>query len=104
MIGVPADRPPRLLEDLGVLQCCFNLQSINVDPPNPFDHVKILGVMVGLMPVTTASNGTQRIEADRIDHQRIALPVTDGVSHPADTRLMRPTVEGNGTKQMHCTR
>src|SRR5262245_53134973 len=101
MICIPAYRSPRALENLRIFQSGFDLQSVDVDSPDPFHHVKILGMTKRLMTVSATANSALGVEASCVDYQRVAVPATNRISHPADTGLMRAYVQRNSAKQMH---
>src|SRR5262245_65614526 len=99
MIGIPIDKPPRSLKDFWILQRCFNFESIDIDSPDPLDHVKILRMPERLVAISSASNSALIIEADSVDHQSITLPTTNRITQPADTGLMRGS-QWNTQKQL----
>src|SRR5262245_17593352 len=100
MIGIPIDKPPRSLKDFWILQRCFNFESIDIDSPDPLDHVKILRMPERLVAISSASNSALVIEADSVDHQSITLPTTNRITQPADTGLMSG-IQWNRPKQVH---
>jgi hypothetical protein len=54
--------------------------GIDIDPPDPLDHVKILGMTERLVAVSSASNSALSIETDSVDHQSITLPATNRIT------------------------
>src|SRR5215831_13932284 len=80
MIGIAINKPPRSLKDFWILQRCFNFESIDIDSPDPLDHMKILRMPERLVAISSASNSALIIEADSVDHQSITLPATNRIS------------------------
>src|SRR5262245_56743628 len=58
VVSVAVDVPPWALKDLRVLERCFNLQRVEVDPADTFDHAESFGVAEG-----SSSDGRVCIES-----------------------------------------
>jgi hypothetical protein len=79
----------RFLERAGVVVSDFHFQMPQVRPSESLRDVQLLGLRNVLGETTSGyAEPAEIVEANRVDHQRVAVPVPDGVSHPGRVELL----------------
>src|SRR6266850_68232 len=84
-------RLPGHLESAGVVKRGFNFEMPQIGPPKACCHTELVRVRYGF------SQPCLVVEADRVDHQSVSFPRSDGVSSPRRVEIFRmsPSVEVN---------
>src|SRR5262245_2708417 len=71
-------------EGFGILQRALHLDMPEFGTAVPLDDMQLIAVRRAL----TAEPGFV-VESDRVDHQRVAIPFRNGVTHPERVHILR---------------